>query len=45
MSSQYLTAVCRSCGKLIFKGEGIPNKKGEWTCDECDKVKKKGKEN
>jgi hypothetical protein len=40
MSTQYPTAICRSCGKLIFKGDGTPNRKGEWVCHECEKVKK-----
>lgn len=41
MNSQYLTAVCRHCGKLIYKGEGTPNKKGEWLCFECESAKRK----
>jgi len=39
MSSQYPTAVCRSCGKPIYKSEGMPNKRGEWTCYECEQKK------
>jgi formylmethanofuran dehydrogenase subunit E len=43
MSSQYPTAVCRSCGEPIYNGEGTPNRKGEWICYECEKVKKHDK--
>jgi formylmethanofuran dehydrogenase subunit E len=31
----YPTSICRKCGKEIYHGEGIPNKKGEWTCNKC----------
>jgi hypothetical protein len=37
----YPTAICKSCGKLIFKSEGTPNKSGEWTCHECEEKKVK----
>ena len=37
----YPTAICKNCGKLIYKADGIPNRKGEWICRECEKVKKK----
>ncbi len=35
MSTQYPTAICRNCGKLIFKCDVTPNRQGEWTCYEC----------
>ena len=38
--NNYPTAICRLCGKVIYKGEGIPNKKGEWACNECEAKKK-----
>ena len=41
MSSQYPVAICRKCGNLIFKGNGIPNRRGEWICLECEGNKKK----
>jgi hypothetical protein len=30
-------AICRECGKFIFNCKGTVNKKGEWTCNECEK--------
>jgi formylmethanofuran dehydrogenase subunit E len=38
--SMYPTAVCRKCGKEIYNGEGMPNKKGEWLCNKCLENKK-----
>jgi transposase len=40
MSSEYPTAICRSCGKVIYHSEGKVNKDGSWTCLECGAKKK-----
>jgi formylmethanofuran dehydrogenase subunit E len=41
----YPTAICRKCGEPVYHGEGTVNKKGEWACIECRKLKSEGEDN
>ena len=36
---KYPTAICKKCGEFIYDGNGVVDRKGQWTCQKCiDKV-------